>query len=145
MQHSHLLVAMSDALGLESSNWALARGRLSIHGNVTGCHHRSASNKLLLGNWLFVQSCIVLWCNVAASISFTPITPPGSIGFQKISGAGYQRVSGDDEKSEKIENRHGGMKVLVKRPANGTEAEPWTYDGAIPRRFGLVSVCFLGG
>ena len=29
-----------------------------------------------------------------------------------------------------------GMKLLVKRPANGTEAEPWAYDGAIPRRFG---------
>jgi hypothetical protein len=38
--------------------------------------------------------------------------------------------------SEKIENRHGGMKLLVKRPAAGAEAEPWAYDGAIPRRPG---------
>lgn len=29
-----------------------------------------------------------------------------------------------------------GMKLLVNRPANGMEAEPWAYDGAIPRRPG---------
>jgi hypothetical protein len=29
-----------------------------------------------------------------------------------------------------------GMKLLVKRPANGTEAEPWAYDGLLPRRRG---------
>ena len=29
-----------------------------------------------------------------------------------------------------------GMKLVIKRPANGTEAEPWAYDGAIPRRPG---------
>ena len=29
-----------------------------------------------------------------------------------------------------------GMKLLVKRPANGMEAEPWTYDGLLPRRPG---------
>jgi hypothetical protein len=29
-----------------------------------------------------------------------------------------------------------GMKLLVKRPANGTEAEPWGYDGLLPRRPG---------
>jgi hypothetical protein len=29
-----------------------------------------------------------------------------------------------------------GMKLVVKRPANGTEAEPWAYDGLLPRRPG---------
>lgn len=29
-----------------------------------------------------------------------------------------------------------GMKLLVKRPANGTETEPWPYDGLLPRRTG---------
>jgi hypothetical protein len=29
-----------------------------------------------------------------------------------------------------------GMKLSVKRPANGTEAEPWPYDGWLPRRPG---------
>ena len=29
-----------------------------------------------------------------------------------------------------------GMKLVVKRPANGTEAEPWAYDGSLPRRTG---------
>ena len=33
-------------------------------------------------------------------------------------------------------NFRRGMKLLVKRPANGAETEPWAYDGAIPRRFG---------
>ena len=33
-------------------------------------------------------------------------------------------------------NFRRGMKLLVKRPAYGTEAEPWAYDGAIPRRPG---------
>src|SRR5258708_40158068 len=34
------------------------------------------------------------------------------------------------------ENFRQGMKLLGKRPAYGTEAEPWAYDGAIPRRPG---------
>ena len=29
-----------------------------------------------------------------------------------------------------------GMKLSVKRPANDTEAEPWAYDGLLPRRTG---------
>ena len=29
-----------------------------------------------------------------------------------------------------------GMKLSVKRPANDTEAEPWAYDGLLPRRRG---------
>jgi hypothetical protein len=29
-----------------------------------------------------------------------------------------------------------GMKLMVKRPAAGAEAEPWTYDGLLPRRPG---------
>ena len=29
-----------------------------------------------------------------------------------------------------------GMKLLVKRPANGAETEPWAYDGSMPRRPG---------
>jgi hypothetical protein len=29
-----------------------------------------------------------------------------------------------------------GMKLSVKRPANDTEAEPWAYDGLLPRRPG---------
>jgi hypothetical protein len=29
-----------------------------------------------------------------------------------------------------------GMKLLVKRPVNGMEAEPWVYDGLLPRRPG---------
>src|SRR5260221_5862294 len=33
-------------------------------------------------------------------------------------------------------NFRRGMKLLVKRPANGTEAEPWAYDGLLPRRLG---------
>jgi len=33
-------------------------------------------------------------------------------------------------------NFRRGMKLLVKRPANGMEAEPWTYDGLLPRRLG---------
>ena len=33
-------------------------------------------------------------------------------------------------------NFRPGMKLLVKRPANGTEAEPWAYDGLLPRRSG---------
>jgi len=33
-------------------------------------------------------------------------------------------------------NFRRGMKVLVKRPANGMEAQPWTYDGVLPRRPG---------
>jgi hypothetical protein len=33
-------------------------------------------------------------------------------------------------------NFRPGMKVLVKRPANGMEAQPWTYDGLLPPRPG---------
>jgi hypothetical protein len=29
-----------------------------------------------------------------------------------------------------------GMKLVVKRPAKGAEAEPWPYDGLLPRRPG---------
>ncbi len=34
------------------------------------------------------------------------------------------------------ENFKPGMKLLVKRPAAGTEAEPWAYDGLLPRHPG---------
>jgi hypothetical protein len=38
-------------------------------------------------------------------------------------------------------NFRRGMKLVVKRPANGIEAEPWAYDALLPRRPGtLVSV-----
>jgi hypothetical protein len=33
-------------------------------------------------------------------------------------------------------NFRPGMKLVVKRPANGAEAEPWAYDGSMPRRPG---------
>jgi hypothetical protein len=33
-------------------------------------------------------------------------------------------------------NFRRGMKLVVKRPVNGTEAEPWVYDGLLPRRPG---------
>ena len=33
-------------------------------------------------------------------------------------------------------NFRRGMKLLVKRPAAGAEAEPWAYDGSLPRRPG---------
>jgi hypothetical protein len=33
-------------------------------------------------------------------------------------------------------NFRRGMRVLVKRPANGMEAQPWPYDGVLPRRPG---------
>jgi hypothetical protein len=33
-------------------------------------------------------------------------------------------------------NFRPGMKLVVKRPANGAEAEPWGYDGTMPRRSG---------
>jgi len=33
-------------------------------------------------------------------------------------------------------NFRRGMKLLVKIPANGTEAQPWGYDGLMPRRSG---------
>src|SRR5258707_11652303 len=29
-----------------------------------------------------------------------------------------------------------GMKLLVKRPTTGAQAEPWAYDGLLPRRPG---------
>ena len=39
---------------------------------------------------------------------------------------------------DRVRNRHGG-KLLVKRSAAGTEAEPGAYDGLLPRRPG----CFV--
>lgn len=33
-------------------------------------------------------------------------------------------------------NFRRGLKLLVKRPANRAEAEPWAYDGSMPRRPG---------
>jgi hypothetical protein len=33
-------------------------------------------------------------------------------------------------------NFRRGMKLLVKRPGNGTETETWAYDGLLPRRTG---------
>ena len=33
-------------------------------------------------------------------------------------------------------NFRPGMKLLVKRPAVGTDIEPWKYDGSLPRRPG---------
>jgi hypothetical protein len=33
-------------------------------------------------------------------------------------------------------NFRRGMKLVVKRPVNGAEAEPWAYDGSTPRRPG---------
>ena len=62
---------------------------------------------------------------------------PGTSARCPITERGVGAESGDDAgQSEKIENRHGGMKLLVKRPANGAEAEPWGYDGLLPRRPG---------
>jgi len=33
-------------------------------------------------------------------------------------------------------NFRPGMKLVVKLPTNGAEAEPWAYDGSMPRRPG---------
>jgi hypothetical protein len=51
----------------------------------------------------------------------------------------YHAVSGERRCMVRVgrnANLKPGMKLLVKRPAVGAEAEPWAYDGAIPRRFG---------
>jgi hypothetical protein len=51
----------------------------------------------------------------------------------------YWAVSGERRCTVRV-GWHGnfrpGMKLLVKRPANGAEAEPWAYDGSLPRRPG---------
>jgi hypothetical protein len=51
----------------------------------------------------------------------------------------YRAVSGERRCMVRVgrnANFRPGMKLLVKRPANGMEAEPWTYDGLLPRRPG---------
>src|SRR5260221_12440500 len=51
----------------------------------------------------------------------------------------YWAVSGESRCMVRVgrnANFKPGMKLLVKRPANGMEAEPWTYDGLLPRRPG---------
>jgi hypothetical protein len=51
----------------------------------------------------------------------------------------YWAVSGERRCTVRV-GWHGnfrpGMKLLVKRPVNGTEAEPWVYDGLLPRHPG---------
>jgi hypothetical protein len=51
----------------------------------------------------------------------------------------YRAVSGERRCMVRVgrnANFRRGMKLLVKRPANGAEAEPWAYDGSLPRRPG---------
>jgi hypothetical protein len=51
----------------------------------------------------------------------------------------YRAVSGERQCIVRVgrnANFRRGMKLLVKRPANGAEAEPWAYDGLLPRRPG---------
>src|SRR5258708_1599260 len=49
-------------------------------------------------------------------------------------------ISGEERRAlirvHRNKNFKPGMKLSVKRPANGTEAEPWGYDGLLPRRPG---------
>jgi hypothetical protein len=48
----------------------------------------------------------------------------------------YRVVSGERQCLVRVgrnRNFRRGMKVLVKRPANGMEAQPWMYDGVLPR------------
>ena len=52
---------------------------------------------------------------------------------------GYRAVSGERRCIVRVgrnANFRRGMKLVVKRPANGNEAEPWAYDGLLPRRPG---------
>ena len=52
---------------------------------------------------------------------------------------GYQAVTGERRCLVRVgrnANFRPGMKLVVKRPANGAEAEPWAYDGLLPRRPG---------
>jgi hypothetical protein len=51
----------------------------------------------------------------------------------------YRAVSGERRCMVRVgrnANFKPGMKLRVKRPAAGAEAEPWRYDGSLPRRFG---------
>ena len=51
----------------------------------------------------------------------------------------YRSVSGERQCLVRVgrnANFRKGMKVLMKVPANGKEAEPWTYGGVLPRRPG---------
>ena len=51
----------------------------------------------------------------------------------------YRAVSGERRCVVRVgwnKNFRAGMRLAVKRPANGAEAEPWAYDGSLPRRPG---------
>jgi hypothetical protein len=51
----------------------------------------------------------------------------------------YQAVSGERACIVRVgrnTNFRRGMKLVVKRPANGGDAEAWAYDGMLPRRPG---------
>jgi hypothetical protein len=51
----------------------------------------------------------------------------------------YRAVSGERRCMVRVgrnANFKPGMKLVLKRPVAGAEAEPWGYDGAIPRRPG---------
>jgi hypothetical protein len=51
----------------------------------------------------------------------------------------YWAVSGERQCMVRVgrnSNFRRGMKLVVKRPFNVTEAQPWTYDGSLPRRPG---------
>jgi hypothetical protein len=51
----------------------------------------------------------------------------------------YWAVSGERQCMVRVgrnANFKPGMKLAVKRPAAGAEAEPWAYDGLLPRRPG---------
>ena len=51
----------------------------------------------------------------------------------------YRAVSGERRCIVRVgrnANFRRGMKLVTKRPAAGVEAEPWTYDGLLPRRPG---------
>jgi hypothetical protein len=51
----------------------------------------------------------------------------------------YRAVSGERRCMVRVRrnaNFKPGMRLVVKRPAGGTEAEPWGYDGLLPRRTG---------
>ena len=52
---------------------------------------------------------------------------------------GYRAASGERRCMVRVgrnTNFKPGMKLWVKRPAAGAEAEPWAYDGLLPRRYG---------
>ena len=51
----------------------------------------------------------------------------------------YRAVSGERRCIVRVgrnANFRPRMRLLVKRPANGADAEPWAYDGSLPRRPG---------